>query len=64
MKKNYIYTIIIIMLILLLIMVYYYNNNNIPNQTELQEMEAINKEILDFVYNNYKVDDIPKWTKK
>jgi len=29
-------------------------------------MEAINKEILDFVYNNYNVDidDIPKWTKK
>jgi hypothetical protein len=62
MKKNYIYTIIIIMLISLLIMVYYYNN--IPNQPELQEMEAINKEILDFVYNNYNVDDIPKWTKK
>jgi hypothetical protein len=61
MKKKYIYTIIII--ILLLILVYYYNN--IPNQPEPEDINVINKKILDFVLDTYTVDDIttPKWDK-
>jgi hypothetical protein len=60
MEKKYIYA---IMIIILLLSVYYYNN--IPNQPELEDINAINTRILDFVLDTYTIDDIttPKWDK-
>jgi hypothetical protein len=62
MENKYIYAKIIILLLLLL-SVYYYNN--IPNQPELEDINAINTRILDFVLDTYTIDDIttPKWDK-